>query len=143
MIGSKQGDRRVQALLDDMELKYEIDRDGDFKVVFALEGGRSQVAFIRSETESLGKFEIREILSVGYTSEGPLDGATANALLIYNDHVKLGSWRVARQHHDTCIAIFSAQIAANIDAKSLFTTLAAVIQTADEVEEKLTNEDKF
>ena len=144
MIESKQGDRRVQALLNDLELKYEIDNDGDFKVAFELEGGRSQVAFIRSETESLGKFEIREIFSVGYTSEGPLNADIANALLIYNAHVKLGSWQVARQHDDTCIAIFSAQIAANTDAKSIFTTLVAVIQTADEVEAKLTNgEDKF
>src|SRR6266576_3682490 len=98
MIGSKQGDRRVQALLNDLELKYEIDSDGDFKVAFELESGRSQVAFIRSETESLGKFEIREIFSVGYTSEGPLNADIANALLIFNGHVKLGSWRVARQH---------------------------------------------
>jgi hypothetical protein len=143
MIGSKQGDKRVQALLDELELKYEIDSDGDFKVGFELEGGRSQLAFIRSDTTQFGKFDIREIFSVAYISEGPLDAELANALLIHNAHVKLGSWRVLSQDDDRCVVSFAAHIAANTDSKSLLTALQAVIQIADEVESKLDEEDKF
>jgi len=59
MIGAKQGDSRVQALLEELELKYDIDSDGDFRVGFQLENGRSQLGFIRSETTQFGKFDIR------------------------------------------------------------------------------------
>ena len=143
MIGAKQGDNRVQALLEELDLKYDIDGDGDFRVAFELENGRTQLAFIRSETTQFGKFDIREIFSVAYISEGPLDAQLANALLIYNAHIKLGSWRVERQQDDSCIVAFAVQIAANTDAKSLYTALRLVIDTADDIEGKLDEEDKF
>ena len=90
-----------------------------------------------------GKFDIREIFSVAHVSDGPLDANLANALLIYNAHLKLGSWRVHRRDDDTCVVAFAVQIAANTDAKSLLTALSAVVETADEVESKLDEEDKF
>jgi len=143
MIGAKEGDSRVQALLRDLELKYDIDTDGDFRVGFDLEDGRSQLAFIRSETTQFGKFDIREVFAVAHISEGPLERDLANALLIYNAHVKLGSWRVERQSDDKCVVAFAVQIAANTDAESLYTALRLVIDTADNVERKLDEEDKF
>jgi hypothetical protein len=143
MIGAKQGDSRVQALLNELEMEYDIDSDGDFRVGFRLEDGRTQLAFIRSETIQFGKFDIREIFSVAHISEGPLDADLANALLIYNAHIKLGSWRVQRQDDDKCIVAFAVQIAANTDAKSLYTAISLVINTADDVERKLNEEDKF
>ena len=143
MIGAKEGDSRVQALLEELELKYDIDGDGDFRVGFDLEDGRAQLAFIRSETTQFGNFDIREIFSVAYISEGPLDTQLANALLIYNAHVKLGSWRIVRQEDNQCIVAFAVQIAANTDAKSLYTAMRLVIDTADAVEQKLDEEDKF
>jgi hypothetical protein len=143
MIGAKQGDSRVQALLEELELKYDIDSDGDFRVGFELDDGRTQLAFIRSETTQFGKFDIREIFSVAHISEGPLDGQLANALLIYNAHVKLGSWRMERQDDDRCIVAFAVQIAANTDATSLYTALRLVIDTADDIERKLDEEDQF
>jgi hypothetical protein len=142
MLGAKSGDKRVQVLLDELELKYEIDSDGDFKVIFELFEGRSQAAFIRSETAQLGKFEIREIFSVAHISEGPLDAELANTLLIQNAIVKIGSWRVSTCD-DSCIVAFAAQIAANTDSRSLLTALHAVLQTADDLESKLDEEDRF
>ena len=143
MIGAKQGDSRVQALLEQLELKYDIDTDGDFRVGFELEDGRTQLAFIRSETTQFGKFDIREVFSVAHISDGPLDAELANALLIYNAHVKLGSWRVERQKDNKCVVAFAVQIAANTDATSLYTAVRLVIDTADNVERKLDKEDKF
>jgi hypothetical protein len=143
MTGAKQGDSRVQALLNELEMKYDIDSDGDFRVGFQLEDGRTQLAFIRSETTQFGKFDIREIFAVAHISEGPLDAELANALLIYNAHIKLGSWRVQRQDDDKCVVAFAVQIAADTDAKSLHTALSLVIDTADDIERKLDEEDKF
>ena len=143
MIGAKQGDSRVQALLNELEMEYDIDSDGDFRVGFRLEDGRTQLAFIRSETTQFGEFDIREIFSVAHISDGPLDADLANALLIYNAHIKLGSWRVQRQDDDKRVVAFAVQIAANTDAKSLYTAISLVINTADDVERKLNEEDKF
>jgi hypothetical protein len=143
MIGSKQGDPRVQELLEELELKYDLDNDGDFRVGFEMENGRAQLGFIRSETTQFGKFDIREIFAVAHISEGPLPADLANALLIYNAHVKLGSWRIERQSDDKCIVAFAVQIAANTDAASLYTALRLVIDTADNIESKLDDEDKF
>ena len=143
MIGAKQGDNLVQDLLEELELKYDIDSDGDFRVGFELGNGRAQLAFIRSETTQFGKFDIREIFSVAKISEGPLDPQLANARLICNAHVKLGSWRVIRQPDDRCIVAFAVQIAATTDATSLYTALRLVIDTADNIERKLDEEDKF
>jgi hypothetical protein len=115
MIGAKQGDSRVQALLNELELEYDIDSDGDFRVGFQLEDGRTQLAFIRSETTQFGKFDIREIFSVAHISDGPLDADLANALLIYNAHVKLGSWRVDRQDDDKCMRLVEVVRASDRD----------------------------
>src|SRR4051812_19328228 len=143
MIGARQADSRVQALLDELELKYDIDSDGDFRVGFELDDGRAQLGFIRSETTQFGKFDIREVFAVAHISEGPLPADLANALLIYNAHVKLGSWRVERQPDDKCVVVFAVQIAADPDPKSLYTAMSLVVHTADNVERKLDADDKF
>ncbi len=56
-------DPRVEKALKKLGLKYEVDKDGDFKLVFSVEDDRTQVVFINSTTETLGKMEIREIWS--------------------------------------------------------------------------------
>jgi len=143
MIGARTGDLRVKRLLDQLELKYAIDPDGDFRVIFGLEPERTQTAFIRSETSMLGNLEIREVFSVGYECQGPLPAEVANALLIFNAHVKLGAWGVLRLPDNRCFAAFTAKIAADTDAQTLMTTLMAVLRIADDVEAKLSGTDKF
>ena len=101
MFGGMRGDPRVKKMLDALELRYSVDNDGDFKVMVEFEDGRSQVAFIDSQTQLLGDFEIREVWSVAYVSEGYLDIDTANTLLMKNYELKIGSWRLipgGRQH---------------------------------------------
>ena len=70
MFGSPQGDPRVKRMLDALELKYSSDDDGDFQVVVEFEDGRSQLAYINSDTQFMNDFEIRELWSVAYISEG-------------------------------------------------------------------------
>jgi hypothetical protein len=143
MIGTRTGDPRVKRLLDELELKYTVDPDGDFRVVFGLETERTQTAFIRSETSMLSNLEIREVFSVGYECDGPLPADVANALLIFNAHVKLGAWGVLRLPSNRCFAAFTAKIAAETEAPTLMTTLLTVLRIADDVESKLSGGDKF
>lgn len=141
IFGSKQGDHRVQKLLEKLDLKYSVDQDGDFKVVVEFEDGRSQAAFINSDTETLGGFEIREIWSVAYISEGYLDIDTANTLLLANDKLKIGAWRLIAAGKNRYLAAFCVQISADTDPQSFLDALLVVLRIADEMEEKLTGED--
>lgn len=139
---SKEGDQRVKLLLDEVGLKYKVDSDGDYVLVNDMGEGRTQQAWILSNTAQLGTMEIREVWSVGYRSDTPLSATIANKLLEQNGKVKLGAWHVRKmggQH----VAVFHAQIAAESDKMSLLLALQAVTQTTDEMELELTGKDDY
>jgi hypothetical protein len=143
IFGTKKGDRRVEKLLDLLELKYSIDKDGDFQVVLEFNDGRSQVAFIDSDTQDINDFEIREIWSVAYISKGFLDIDTANTLLLHNHQLKMGSWRLIPGNNNTFLVTFCIQISADCDPESFGKALGLVLNIADEMEEKLTGRDNL
>ncbi|MBE9176665.1 hypothetical protein IQ225_17585 [Synechocystis salina LEGE 06155] len=143
VFGRKQGDSRVQKLLEILELKYSIDEDGDFKVSFKLDGDRSQLAFINSNTEKINDFEIREIWSVAHISEGFLDASIANYLLLANNNLKIGSWRLKEIGENSFAVTFCIQVSANSDPESFLDALYMTLHIADEMELKLTGKDKM
>lgn len=147
MIGIKnkhnEGDPRVAKALDELDIGYEIDGDGDFRFGFELEDGRSQVGFIKSDTEEFVGMEMREVFSVGLRSFGPFDARTANFLLEFNQTLKIGAWSVIRDAEDNHLAVFSTKIAADLDGKLLQGVIYAVLATADEIEERLSGRDDF
>jgi hypothetical protein len=141
--GAKKGDPRVERLLQVLQLGYSVDKDGDFKVTIEFANGRSQVAFINSDTQMLDNFEIREIWSVAYISEGYLDIDTANTLLLYNYELKMGSWRMIPADNNIYFVAYCIQIAADCDPDSFEKALAFVLEVTDDMEEKLTGKDVF
>lgn len=143
MFGRKQGDSRVKRMLDALELKYLVDQDGDFKVVLEFEDGRSQAAYINSNTEYIGDFEIREVWSVSYISEGFLDIDTANTLLLKNHETKIGAWRLIPASNNTYLVAFCVHIAADCDPESFAKTLNIVLRVSDAMEEALTGGDRL
>lgn len=143
MFGGQQGDARVKRLLDSLEIPYSINSDGDFEVAVEFEDGRSQLAFVNTDTQFIGDFEVREVWSVGYVTEGFLDIDTANTLLLENDLMKIGSWRLKQIDTNTLAAVFCIQIAADCDPNSLVNTLNLVLEVADSMEEKLTGRDNL
>ena len=136
----KTGDPRVEKLLKDADLKYRVDKDGDFRLVNETKSDRRQIAFILSNTSKLRSLEIREVWSVGYRSKSPFSASVSNRLLEQNSKVKLGAWQVRKMGEDY-VAVFVAQIAADTDKLSLLLSLHAVTTTADEMEEELTGKD--
>lgn len=138
----KSGDERVKKLLEDAEIKYEVDKDGDFKLINEVNDGRTQLVFVLSETSKLGTLEIRQLWSVAYRSKDPFPALIANRLLEANSEVKLGAWQTLKMGNDY-LAIFSAQVAADTDRRSLLLALHAVTTTADEIEKELTGKDDF
>ncbi len=136
-------DPRVAAALQAAEVKYQIDNDGDFRVGFELESGRSQSCIIRSATYEFLGVEIREISSAGLVSQGPFDARTANILLQQNEQVKLGAWGVISDNEDTHAALFTAKISADLPPAELLGVIMAVLTTADEMEARLSGRDDF
>lgn len=139
--GVATADERVKKLLDELQLKYEIDSDKDFKLVFEVgEAGRSQVVWIRSRTETYRNLEIREIMSPGYAAvDGELPHDVALKLLADNRAKKMGAWQ-----KDGKYGVFVAHVAAQLDAEGLKSALLFTVEAADEMEQQLTGDrDEF
>jgi len=129
-------DNIVKAQLDSKGIKYEIDKDGDFKIVYKLDGGRTQIAWVRSTVNTFGSLKIREIWSPGYKSDSnefPL--LIANSLLGKNHEMKLGAWEAQGD-----MAVFVVKIPADANADQLVDALVAAVNSADEVEKEITGD---
>jgi hypothetical protein len=135
-------DARVERLLKEATAEYSVDADGDFRFVYDIGGGRSQVVWIPSGTSDFGSLEIRQIWSIAHRSRGPLPADLANRLLDRNGAVILGAW-LTEQAGDEVGVIFAVQVAAETDAPTLRSAIHAVATTADAMEKELTGEDAF
>ena len=138
---SQDYDQRVKKVLDTTDLKYEIDSDGDFKLIFEYDDGRSHIVFINSNTETYQNMEIREIWAVGYVAEsGTISAPIALNLIRANSTIKLGAWQVHKMG-DREVASFRAMISANSNAETITDVLRLVGISADEKEAELTGTD--
>ncbi|MBF2048670.1 MAG: hypothetical protein IGS54_15150 [Elainella sp. C42_A2020_010] len=143
MFGLKETDPRVGRALSQLEVRYEITSNGDYKVIFDLGNGRSQVGFITSRTFEFAESELRKVYSIGLRSFGPFNVNVANALLEYNEQLKIGAWGVVKDAQDNYLAILTAKVAANLSGQDLMSVIAAVLKSADEVERELGIGDVF
>ena len=132
-------DPAIGRLLDSLEYKYEVDEDGDYRLVFDMEDDRTQLVFVRSSVENYGSHKIREVWSPGYKSPGPqFPALVANRLLEDSQDSKLGSW--VKQSD---IAMFVVKIDANAKADVLSDAIDAAIKSADAIELELTSQDEY
>jgi serine/threonine-protein kinase PpkA len=138
--GAPQPDAVVRAQLDRLGIKYEIDHDGDFKIVQPAGEGRTQMSWVRSQVSEYKSLRIREIMSIGYRADGDeLPADIARQLLRDTHEKKLGAW--TRQGG---MAIFVTKIPADADADQLKLALDATRETADTMEKTLTGaKDEF
>lgn len=131
-------DQRLKRALDERKIKYSINDYGNFRASFNVAGGRSQVAWIFSDTSRYRDFEIREVESIGFKFKKELRADIANRLLDYNRTIKLGAWEIQGD-----LAVFVAKIAADADGQSLWDTLVIVTDVADEIEKEITGADRY
>ncbi|WPU54480.1 hypothetical protein SQW19_08805 [Stenotrophomonas acidaminiphila] len=132
-------DAAVGRLLDSLEYKYEIDEDGDYRLVFDMDDDRTQLVFVRSTVETYGAHRVREIWSPAYKAPGPqLPALVANRLLEDANDSKLGGW--VKQGD---MAMFVVKIDANAKADVLSDAIDAAIKSADAMELELTAKDEY
>lgn len=127
-------DTVVKAQLDSKGIKYEVDKDGDFKVLYQVGGDRTQICWVRSTVNTYGSLKVREIWSPGYKSDSDdFPALIANTLLDKNHLVKLGAWEAQGP-----MAMFVTKIAADANADQLIDAIQATVNSADEVEKEIT-----
>ncbi len=123
-------DNRIKRILKKKKLKYTIDEDGDFKILYQYDDGRTQIGFIRSRTEEFQGIEIREIWSYAYKSESEqLPAEVANSLLADTFQNKMGAWA-----KDGPYALYVTKLAANAKANDVISALDFTMQVADDIE---------
>jgi len=138
--GADAADPVVRKQLDALKLKYEVDKDNDFKIVMDVGNGRTQLAYIRSNTETYGANQVREIWSPGYKGEiESLPANVANRLLDHSNSVKMGGWVKQK-----AMAVFVVKLSASASAQELQDALEAAVKSADEIEQEFTGKkDEF
>ena len=134
--------QRVEKALKRLGLKYTVDKDGDFKLIFTTQGDRTQVVFINSGTEMLRKMEIREIWSPAAKFSSTPPAALSRALLEKNGSFKIGSYAY-KKAGDVYVLVFHAQISANASAEELLSVVIGVAETADATESDIMQSDDF
>lgn len=129
-------DPAVASQLKALKYKYEIDEDGDYRLLFDVDekSKRTQLVFVRSAVEEYGGHRVREVWSAGYKASGDAFPANvANRLLEASMDSKMGGWGKQGQ-----AAIFIVRVPANADKDVLDAAITAALNSADEMEAELT-----
>lgn len=140
--GAQSADERVRKLVEAVGWKYQVDSDGDYKLIFRYEDERTQLVYASSKTLTVGSLEVREIWAPAFKTEGVPSGELLLDLLRDNNKVKIGAWRLL-QSGGNYIGVFAAQVSADCDRDTFQTVVRAVGITADEKEKAVTEKDDF
>ncbi len=137
---SAEPDPRVKRNLDRRNLAYEIEPNGDYKLTYEVGDGRTQLAYVRSTELVYGSLRMREIVSISYRAPSDTFPAeVANRILEENNKAKIGAW--SKQGR---LAVFSAQVPVDADAKTLADAIEASVRLADRLERELApDKDEF
>lgn len=134
-----EADKAVGRQLEKLGFNFEVDEDGDYRMVFDLDNDRTQLVYVRSAVEEFGSHAVREVWSPGYTSAtDSLPVAVANRLLEDAQDAKLGGW-VKQQR----TAMFVVKVDAKASADQLNDAIDAATRTADAMELELTGKDEL
>jgi len=134
-------DPRVAAALEAAALTYTLD-EGDFRLEYDVDEGRSQRVWVASETARIDQLEIRDVWSVAARGQGEVPADLARMLLKENVRMILGAWQV-NQSQDEYLVVFSAQVDAAADAATLQTAIEVVMFSADRIEKQQSDKDAF
>jgi len=125
-------DPAIESLLKQSGTPYEIDKDGDYKVVIEWsKEKRSQLVYVGGTPETFDEMPVYDVFSPALPVEdGGLSQADANALLKASGGLKLGAWELRGDGAYYAIKVPAGKLTAEQFDKIL--SLAA--ETADNFE---------
>lgn len=134
-----EADQRIKKALDELDVKYMIDEDGDYAITITYEAeGRSQLVYVVSETDSIEGFEIRDVFSYAVRDKAPTLEMTSD--LMRTSHKSLiGAFEMTSGGN----FLYIAKIPANLPPKQLHGIIRAVAAYADDAEKEILGSDEL
>lgn len=128
-------DASVKTRLDARGVNYEVDEDGDYKVVYSYKDeGRTQLVFVSGRTESVGGFKVREVFAPA--AKDGITGPKAIELMAESRTNKIGSWELNGD-----VLYFVIKLPDSINASELESAMDIAAQTADNKEIELSGDE--
>ena len=127
------GDGAVEARLDARGINYEIDEDGDYKILISYKDeNRTQLVFVSGATETIKGFVVREVFSAA--GKVKADGVHGKAMALLEDSRtnKLGAWEVAGD-----VLSYVIKLPDSVDATQLEGAIEIAAEIADNKEIEL------
>jgi len=133
-VATSAADDSVRSRLDLSGYKYEVDKDGDYKLVINYTAEkRTQLVWISGSTESYGAFNVREIYSpAGRVKADGIDGTKALDLMLRSGKTKLGDWEIRGDG-----LYYVIKVPEPFTADQLKSAIKLVAETADNMEIEL------
>jgi hypothetical protein len=128
-------DRSVATRLDKEGLKYEVDKDGDYKLLFDYsDEGRTQIVFVSGATQTVSGMTIREIFApAARVEEDKVTGSKALVLLEDSSTNKVGSWEIRGN-----VLYFVIKVPESLTSTELGALAKIAAESADNKEIELT-----
>lgn len=123
-------DASVASRLDARGIKYTVDDDGDYRVVYSYTTeNRTQLVYVSGGTESIGNFTIREVFAPAAVVERDGVGARALELLADSAKKKIGNWEIRGD-----VLYFVIKLQDGVDATQLEQAMDIAAESADDME---------
>lgn len=134
-----EADQRIKKALDELDVKYMIDEDGDYAITITYEAeGRSQLVYVVSETDSIEGFEIRDVFSYAVRDKAPTLEMTSGLMRTSNKSL-IGAFEMTSGGN----ILYIAKIPANLPPKQLHGIIRAVAAYADDAEKEILGSDEL
>jgi hypothetical protein len=132
-------DSSVKRKLDSAGVKYEVDKDGDYKITFTFDDKRSQIVFVNGQPDTIDNLVMRKVYAPAAKVDE--DGVGGKALdLLRDSHLyKAGNWEVEGNY-----LLFTVKLDDAADAQQLAKAVKLAAAAADTEEKELSgNRDTF
>lgn len=134
-----EADQRIKKALDELDVKYMIDEDGDYAITITYEAeGRSQLVYVVSETDSIEGFEIRDVFSYAVRDKAPTLEMTSDLMRTSNKSL-IGAFEMTSGGN----ILYIAKIPANLPPKQLHKIIRTVAAYADDAEKEILGSDEL
>lgn len=131
---AKAGDPALEALLKKADMSYELDKDGDYKLVVEWKKEkRSQLVYISHEVDDLDGLRLYNVFSPAHAFDSAdIDPALARRLLADNTRYKIGAWELAGKN-----LYYTSKIGVGLTADQLHAVIFTTGEVADNMELEL------
>ncbi|HEX7046653.1 MAG TPA: YbjN domain-containing protein [Gammaproteobacteria bacterium] len=132
-------DPAVVALLEALEYDWESEDNGDFRLLFDVDGTRTQLVWIRNRTYERDDVVMRDVWSTALELSGKYASVKLADLLLRSNWERIiGTW--AREGNRI---VYMVKLPVNATSEQLDAAIGVVIDEADRLEKERGYGDKF